>query len=317
MDNGLRKLGNTGIEVSRICMGTLTMGPLQRNLSIKDGAELIRFAMENGINFFDTAELYCTYPYLREGLKGCREKAVISTKSYAYDRAGAKGSLDKALKELGTEYIDIFLLHEQESEHTVRGHWEAVEYFLEAKEKGYIKAFGISTHSVDGVKAAFKYKEIEIVHPMINFSGLGILNGTKEDMIEQMKLAKFVGKGIFAMKVLGGGNLIKDFDNAIKFAKELDCADSIAIGMQSKEEISANLQYFSNGKIDGEIREKLGRVNRKLLIEDHCMGCGKCVKRCGYGALSLIDEKAVVNPEKCVTCGYCSGVCPDFCIKVI
>lgn len=312
-----RILGKTGIEVSRICFGTLTMGPLQRNMSVMSGAKLINFALDRGINFFDTAEIYRNYDYLKEGLKGRREKAVISTKSYAYDKMGAEKSLSKALKEMGTDYIDIFLLHEQESEHTLRGHREAMEYFLKAKEKGFIKAFGISTHCVDGVKGALKHSEIEIIHPIINCAGLGILGGKKEDMLQQMKLAGTVGKGIFAMKVLGGGNLINDFEKAIKFARELDCADSIAIGMQSEEEILANLQYFSEGKIEEEIRKKLLLTNRKLFIENHCIGCGKCLQRCSYGALTMVCGKATVSYDKCITCGYCAGVCPDFCIKVV
>ena len=312
-----RSLGKTGIEVSRICLGTLTMGPLQRNMPVESGAKLINFALDRGINFFDTAEIYRNYDYLKEGLKERRNKAVIYTKSYAYDKMGAEKSLAKALKEIGTDYIDIFLLHEQESEHTLRGHQEAVEYFLKAKEKGLIRAFGISTHCVEGVKGAIKHSGIEIIHPIINFAGLGILGGSKEDMLQQMKIARLAGKGIFAMKVLGGGNLINDFDKAIKFARELDCADSIAIGMQSEEEITANLQYFSEGKIGVEIKEKLLKTNRKLLIEDHCIGCGKCLERCSYEALTLVNGKATVRYDKCITCGYCAGVCPDFCIKVV
>jgi len=312
-----RILGGTGIEVSRVCFGTLTMGPLQRNMTIQSGAELISFALDRGINFFDTAEIYRNYEYLKQGLKGQRNKAVISTKSYAFDKAGAEKSLNKALSEIGTDYIDIFLLHEQESEHTLRGHSDAAEYFLKAKEKGLIRAFGISTHSVNGIKAAIKHNEIEIIHPIINFKGLGILDGSKEEMLQQMELAKAVGKGIFAMKVLGGGNLIKDFDEAIRFAKDLDCADSIAIGMQSIEEIKANLQYFSEGKIEESIKKKLLQTNRKLFIEDHCLGCGKCVNRCSYGALTIFDGKVLVDHSRCVTCGYCAGVCPDFCIKVV
>ena len=317
MNTDFRKLGKTNIEVSRICLGTLTMGPLQRNLAISEGGDLIRFAMDQGINFFDTAELYRTYGYLKAGLEGIRSKAVISSKCYAYDRAGAEKSLRNALKEIGTDYIDIFMLHEQESEHTIRGHWEAVEYFLEAKEKGYIRAVGLSTHCVDGIKGAIKHEELEVVHPMINFSGLGIINGTKEDMLQQMKLARLAGKGIFAMKVLGGGNLLKDYDKAIKFARELDEADSVAIGMQSKEEILANIQYFHEGKVDEALSKKLSRVNRSLIIEEHCTGCGKCVRRCNNGALTLKDGKATVQKNRCVTCGYCAAVCTDFCIKVI
>lgn len=310
-------LGATGIEVSRICFGTLTMGPLQRKLSYEEGGALIRYALENGINFFDTAQLYQTYEYLREGLKGKRKEAVISTKTYAYTAELAKQSLDEALNKLGTDYIDLFLLHEQESAYTIKGHWEAVEYFLRAKEEGLIRGFGLSTHSVEGVKAALKLPEIEVVHPIINFAGLGILDGNREEMLDAIRGLKAAGRGVFGMKLLGGGNLIRDYDEAMNFARDLDCVDSIALGMQSIDEIDGNIQYFMNGEIEKDTLGRLNRVNRSLLIEDHCNGCGKCIERCGYGAIHMEGARATVKHERCVTCGYCAGVCPDFCIKVV
>lgn len=132
-----RLLGNTGIEVSRLCFGSLTMTPFQANLSIKEGADLIVYAYERGINFIDTAEIYENYDYIRQALKSIpREDYVISTKTYAYTKELARESLDKALKELNLDYIDIFLLHEQESEHTIRGHYPAIEYLLQQKKLG-------------------------------------------------------------------------------------------------------------------------------------------------------------------------------------
>ncbi len=129
------QLGKTNIEVSRLCFGSLTMTPFQANLSIKEGAELIQHAYKSGINFIDTAEIYDNYKYIKEALKGIdRKDYVIVTKTYAYSKELAKESLDLALKELNTDYIDIFLLHEQESIHTIRGHYEAIEYFLEARK---------------------------------------------------------------------------------------------------------------------------------------------------------------------------------------
>ena len=139
-------LGNTQIEVSRLCFGSLTMTPFQANLSVKEGAYLIEYAYNKGINFLDTAEIYENYNYIREALKGIkRENYVITTKTYAYTEKMAKGSLELALKELDTDYIDIFLLHEQESKYTIKGHYDAIKYFLKAKEQGKIRAFGIST----------------------------------------------------------------------------------------------------------------------------------------------------------------------------
>ncbi|NMA49701.1 MAG: aldo/keto reductase, partial [Tissierellia bacterium] len=93
-----RLLGKTGIEVSRLCFGSLTMTPFQANLSIEEGAELIRYAYQKGINFIDTAEIYENYEYIKEALKSIRrEDYVIATKTYAYTEELAKISLEKAL----------------------------------------------------------------------------------------------------------------------------------------------------------------------------------------------------------------------------
>ena len=170
---------------------------------------------------------------------------------------------------------------------------------------------------MEGVKGALKYGVIDVIHPLINFSGLGILHGTREDMERQLLLAKQSGRGIFAMKVLGGGNLLRDYDMGIQYARELDCVDAVAIGMQSRDEIDGNIQYFEEGRVGDDLKAKLLKVNRQLLIEDHCTGCGKCVQRCSYKALRIADGRAAVNRDCCMTCGYCAGVCPDFCIKIV
>ena len=84
-------LGKTGIKVSEMCVGSLTVGPLQADLSIHDGAAVLVSAVEAGINFFDTAELYGTYPYLREAMKVSGQyDIVISSKTFAYTKELAK-----------------------------------------------------------------------------------------------------------------------------------------------------------------------------------------------------------------------------------
>nr|WP_250160229.1 aldo/keto reductase [Caloranaerobacter azorensis] len=127
----------------------------------------------------------------------------MATKSYSYSKETAEKSLLNALQKLETDYIDIFLLHEQESEHTIRGHYEAIEYFLKAKEKGLIRAFGISTHRVRAVLDSLKFKEIEVIHPIINKFGLGIQDGNSEEMIDAIRKAYEKGIGIYGMKPLG------------------------------------------------------------------------------------------------------------------
>lgn len=310
-------LGNTDIEVSRLCFGSLTMTPFQANLSTKEGAYLIEYAFERGINFLDTAEIYENYHYIREALKGIkRENYVIATKSYAYTKEMAKASLDLALKEIGTDYIDIFLLHEQESIYTIKGHFEAIEYFLEAKEKGLIRAFGISTHNVAGAEAARKVKEIDIIHPIVNKQGLGIQDGTIDDMLKELKAINALGKGIYAMKPLGGGHFIKSIEESFNFVRSIPYIDSIAIGMQSVKEIDANISLIEKGYIPQSLKDEIDKKKRKLIVADYCIACGNCVERCKQNAIDIVDGIAVPN-EKCILCGYCATVCPEFCIKVI
>ncbi len=310
-------LGDTNIEVSRLCFGSLTMTPFQANLSIKEGAYLINYAYDKGINFLDTAEIYSNYNYIKEALKGIkRENYIISSKTYAYTKEMAEESLVKALKEIGTEYIDVFMLHEQESIHTVRGHFEAVEYFMKAKEKGLIRSFGISTHRVSGAQAAREIEEIEIIHPIVNKHGIGIHDGNIDDMLTILKELYNMGKGIYGMKPLGGGHLIKSFEEAFRFVKDIPYLNSIAIGMQSTEEIDANIELMEKDFIDEELKKRLKKKNRKLIVADYCVGCGKCVKRCQQNGISIINSKARPN-ENCILCGYCATVCPEFCIKVI
>lgn len=311
------KLGNTDIVVSRLCFGSLTMTPAQANLSIKEGAELIKYAYSKGINFIDTAEYYDNYQYIREALKSIRrEDYVITTKCYAYTREMAKNSLEKALRELNTDYIDIFMLHEQESIHTLRGHREAIEYFLEAKEKGKIRAIGISTHYVSGVLGAIKVDDIEIIHPIVNMAGIGIQDGSVDDMLSALKKAYEMGKGIYAMKPLGGGHLIRQTEEAFNFVRTIPYINSIAIGMQTKEEVDCNISLIESGVIPEDLRDKLTKKNRRLIVADYCTGCGNCVNTCWHNGIKIIDGKAVPN-DSCILCSYCAKTCPEFCIKVI
>jgi len=310
------RLGTRGPMVSRLCFGTLTMGPLQKNLPVQKGAELILRACEKGVNFLDTAEYYKTYPYVKEALKHRRDLVVVS-KSYAYDLDGAKRSIEMAQEGIGREYIDVFLMHEQESEHTFRGHQEAFDYYRLLQEKGVIGMVGISTHHIAATKAAAYWPGMDMVFPIINARGLGIADGTREEMEEAIQSAKKAGRFIMAMKALGGGHMISQRREAFDYIMSLRTVDAVAVGMQSEAEVDFNTALFSGMKPDEKASEMSMKADRRLSVEDWCEGCGKCVARCGQNALYLKDGKAAVIEEKCVRCGYCAGVCPGFCLKVI
>ena len=311
-------LGQSGIKVSRLCFGTLTIGPLQANLPVADGARLICRALAEGVNFIDTAELYHTYPYIREALRQTGGETVITSKCYAYTRECMRESFEQALRDLGRDYIDVFMLHEQESILTIKGHWEALEYLFEAKEKGWLRAVGISTHHVAGVLGAAEVSEIDVVHPLINMAGIGISDGTLADMRRAIGQAYAAGKGIYAMKALGGGHLLQRTEEAFQYIMSVPELASVAVGMSSVEEVDYNTRLFSGQPVSAEMKVKVAKLPRRLLIHDWCQGCGACVAGCKAEALSLDSNgKAVVAPDKCVLCGYCGALCPEFCIKVV
>jgi len=309
------ELGKTGIKVSRLCFGGLTVGPLQKNMTPEEGGKIIKYAFDRGVNFIDTAQLYKTYPHIREGLKHFnRNDYVIASKSYAYDKKTAIESVEEALRELDTDYIDIFMLHEQESEHTLRGHYEALETFIRLKEKGIIRAVGLSTHAVAGVKAAIMYDEIEVIHPILNVSGLGIVDGSRDEMLGAIQ--SFKG-GVYSMKPLGGGNLLNRVEDSFDYILNQEGIDSIAVGMQNFNEIDYNIKRFSGQSISDTLKEDLRRQPRQLKIADWCVNCRKCIEKCGQKALIPGENRPIILKDKCVLCGYCASVCEDFCIKVV
>lgn len=302
--------------VSPICFGTLTISPLQRNFSFEEGSHLLSKAYELGINFVDTAEIYDTYKHIKESIRITGFKPIISTKAYCYDQKTAEASVEKALNELGVDSIDIFLLHEQTSFHSIKGHMAAIEKLLEYKNQGIIKHVGISTHSIAAVSGSLNFPQLEIIHPIYNIKGIGIVDGSKEEMLAAIKTAVSMGKGIYAMKALGGGHLLNLKKAALDFCFKEKSFSSLAIGMQSVEEMLYNINVLL-GKDDKNVSQVLENKSRELIIHDWCTSCQKCAKTCPQGALILGESQMQVNQDKCVFCGYCARVCDEFCIKVI
>lgn len=311
-----RPLGKTGLQVFPLAFGTLTISPMQRNFPPEKGAELILYAASKGVNLFDTAQLYDTYEPLRLALKQ-RPDLLVSTKSYAWDRPTAQEAFDDARRRLDMDVIPIFLMHEQEDMLTLKGHREAFDFYLEQKAKGNIRAVGFSTHRVAAVDYAPRYPGVDVIHPLINRAGVGIPDGTRDDMASAIARAHSAGIGIFAMKPLGGGHLLKSPREAFDYLNGLGCVDAVCCGMQSRDEIDVNLRLMEGLEPDPEAAQRTQREPRKLMIHDWCRGCGRCVERCRQGALSLQDGKCVCDQTKCVRCGYCAPVCEEFCIKVI
>ena len=312
-------LGKTGIKVTELCFGALPIGPLQANISVEKGATLIHTSLEKGINFIDTAEAYKTYPYIRKALEGYNNEVIIATKSSAKTYEKMEQSIKNALESLNRIYIDIFLLHAARATSLVfKERAGALQCLNDYKSKGTIRAVGISSHVTEVVRKAAGIKEIDIIFPIINKLGLGILGGSVDDMIKAISEAHKAGKGLYAMKVLAGGRLIDELEESFNFVRKIKGISSIAVGMVSTEELELNIKIFNNEDISQDPSFKKIKPTKKLFIFSLlCKGCGTCVKACPNNALTLENGKAVVDHKLCILCGYCNPVCPEFAIRLI
>lgn len=310
-------LGNTGIEVTELCFGALPMGPLQKNLPVEDSAEIVKSALQKGVTFIDTAQGYKTYLPIRKAIKETGIRPVIATKSPASDYDQMEAAINEALEMLDLDYIDIFHLHAARAATDVFDvRSGAFQCLLDYKAKGKIKAVGISTHSVKVAAMAADIKEIDVVFPIINIKGLGILEGTREEMEVSIKKCINNGKGVYLMKALAGGNLVNDFDRAMSYTRNV--ADvPVALGMVSLEEVDFNIAYF-NGEDTKAFSKNIGKAKKFYPVPSICIGCGSCERTCPNHAIELSEgKKARIDYDKCIQCGYCVGSCKSFAIRMI
>ena len=307
------KLGNTGIEVTEVGFGVLTIGNSQLNLPLDEGADILNYALEKGVNFLDTAQFYKTYPYIKKALQYSNKDVVICSKCLDSSYESMKFAVEEARIELGRDVIDIFLMHEVRHNNDFEKRSGAWEYLNEAKAKGLIKAIGISTHHVDVANEIVNCKECDILFPLINFRGLGIRNGdnpgNKEEMASAIKKASDMGMGVFAMKVFGGGNLTGHYMEALDYVYDLEGIYSAMIGFGDKKEVDDIINY-----LDGKLEKNfLPNVKHKKMNIDQgdCESCYACIEKCPNHAI-FINKKglAQINHDKCLTCGYCAPVCP-------
>ena len=310
-------LGKTGIEVTELCFGALPMGPIQKNLPVEESAEIVAYALESGITFVDTAQMYRTYAPIKSAIKKTGIRPVIATKSAAASYEEMEKAIQEALDGMGIDYIDIFHIHAPKVNPDVfdirKG---ALQCLLDYKSRGIIKAVGISTHNVKVVEAAAKRQDIDIVFPLLNKAGRGILEGTEEDMRNAISLCWQNGKGIYLMKVLGGGTLIDEYKDCMEYARSLDYCHSIAVGMVSKEEVMYNVKYF-NGEKDLDDIMRIRDKKSIQVLQPVCISCGKCMEVCHSDAPSFNHTgKAYIDQSKCIQCGYCIPSCPAFAIRM-
>jgi len=233
-------LGKTGIKTSRLAMGTGTVGTghhsHQTSLGVKGLSDLLLNGYDKGLRFFDAADSYGSHPHVAEALKHIpRDKVTVLTKTWARDAAGTRADLDRFRKELGTDYIDVCLMH-----CLTEGDWTekfkgTMNVLSEAKEKGIIRAHGCSCHSIEALRTATKSPWAEVHLVRINPIG-AYMDAKPDEVVSVIREMKAAGKGVVGMKILGAGDMRNRQDEAIKYALSLGLLDAFTIGAENKTE---------------------------------------------------------------------------------
>jgi len=254
----IAKLGSTRLNVSKLGFGTFDFGVPSLNISPEEGGRILIESYKLGVNFWDTSDDYGSHPHVASALKHLpRKEVVISTKTFAKTGGEAKQSLKSSLKELNTDYVDVFLLH------FVKSDWidscnQVLKELKEVKTTGIVKAIGLSTHSVAVVRKAAEFEALDVILAICCKANQALINkfreripledGSMRQMFNALKLAHDNGKGVVAMKVLGDKTppLVNDYQAAIKAVIQLDFVDSVVIGMRSLDEIKKNVEVVAS-----------------------------------------------------------------------
>ncbi len=233
-------LGKTGITTSRLAMGTGTVGSghhsHQTALGVKGLSDLLLNGHDNGLRFFDAADAYGSHPHVAEALQHMpRDKVTVLTKTWARDPAEARADLDRFRKELGTDYLDVCLMHCLTEGDWTERYKGVMDVFSEAKAKGIIRAHGCSCHSIEALRAAAKSPWVEVDLVRINPIG-SHMDADPDTVVSVLREMKAAGKGIVGMKILGQGDMRGRQDEALNFALSLGVLDAFTIGAESKAE---------------------------------------------------------------------------------
>ncbi len=233
-------LGKTGIQTSRLAMGTGTVGSghhsHQTALGVKGLSDLLLNGYDHGLRFFDSADSYGSHPHVAEALKHVpRDKVTVLTKTWARDPDSARADLDRFRRELGTDYIDVCLMHCLTEGDWTERYKGVMDVLSEAKQKGIIRAHGCSCHSIDALRVATKSPWVEVHLVRINPVG-AFMDSDPETVVSVIREMRAAGKGIIGMKILGQGEMRHRQDEALNFALGLNLLDAFTIGAESQSE---------------------------------------------------------------------------------
>lgn len=239
------QLGLTGLRVSRLCFGTGTQGWQHRSnqgdLGVDRLAYLLRFAHDLGVTFWDTADQYGTHRHVAAALAGLdRQTVTVTTKTVARTAPEAQADVERFLRELRTDYIDVLLLHcltDADWPRRLRG---PMEVLSRCKERGQVRAVGCSCHDFGALQAAAACAWVDVGLVRINYAGDSMC-ASPELVVPVIDRMAEAGKGVYGMKVVGGGSrLAADPARAIRYLCGLPSVHALVMGMMDEDQIRQN-----------------------------------------------------------------------------
>lgn len=238
-------LGKTGLSPSLIGMGTGTVGVRRSSNQVRLGQaefnRLVRYALDKGISYFDTADQYGSHIFLREALRGvARDSLFIQTKTRATTASQAEADVERFREELGVEYIDSLLMHCMTRESFPKDFRPVMDVLSKAKDDGKVRAIGVSCHGMDSLRASVDCDWIEVQLARINPVGVPArMDGTPEQVVPCLKSMHGKGRGVLGMKIVGEGTF-KDPQQRLKslqYVLSLGCIDAMVIGFERTGQI--------------------------------------------------------------------------------
>lgn len=251
-------LGKTGLKVSRLGMGTgSNSGHVQHDLGEQGFRDLIHYAYDQGITWFDCAGGYKTFDWIGGAIKGLpREKVFLQSK------IGGKPEkileeIDRHRKVFNTDYVDSLLIHCMTQDGWTSDYTRIMDAFDEAKAKKWILSKGVSCHSLPALRAATESPWTQVHLVRVNPQAKHI-DGMEEHweksgsditpVMDEIRKMRAKGRGIIGMKIIGNGDFTdpQDRERSIRYAMSQPEIDSVVIGFKNRAEIDEAIQRINS-----------------------------------------------------------------------
>ncbi len=246
----VRTLGKSGIQCTLLGMGTGMRGWNGESDLTRKGRktflEVVERAYERGLRYFDMADQYGAHDYLKEAMKNGpveRDKVMLLTKTTAREPERIRADLERYRRELDTDYLDVVLLHCMSKPDWPDKMRACMDVMEDAKQKGSIRAQGVSCHSLGALEAAADSDWVDVVLARINPFGVK-MDGPPEKVVPLIQRAHDNGKGVVGIKIVGEGQIRDRLAESIKFVLGLGTVDAMAIGFLDASEVDSAIAHI-------------------------------------------------------------------------